>query len=162
MTSQIQLPFEVRGPSVSLTLQAVTGQLVRTVPLVSASPAIFVDPDGTPLILDADSGVLLDAMNPAHSGSRIQILATGLGRVKPDWQAGMAAPLNDPPRVVAPVHALLDRTPVEVTQAVLAPGYIGLYLIEVQLPRIVNAGPAELYIDADGQPSNRVRLYIQP
>jgi hypothetical protein len=32
----------------------------------------------------------------------------------------------------------------------------------VQLPKIVNYGPAELYIEADGQPSNRVRLYIEP
>jgi uncharacterized protein (TIGR03437 family) len=74
----------------------------------------------------------------------------------------MAAPPNNPPRVVVPVQAWLDRVPVEVTQAVLAPGYIGFYLIEVQLPRIVNAGPAELYLQAEGHESNRVRLYIEP
>ena len=55
-----------------------------------------------------------------------------------------------------------DREPIEVSRAVLAPGYVGFYLIEIQLPRIVNAGPAELYIEAEGQPSNRVRLYIEP
>jgi uncharacterized protein (TIGR03437 family) len=63
--------------------------------------------------------------------------------------------------VVAPVRAYLDQIPVEVSRAVLAP-YVGFYLIEIQLPRIVNAGPAELYIEADGQPSNKVRLYIEP
>jgi hypothetical protein len=35
-------------------------------------------------------------------------------------------------------------------------------LIELQLPALVNAGPAELYVLADGQESNRVRLYLQP
>jgi len=30
------------------------------------------------------------------------------------------------------------------------------------LPAIVNAGPAELYITADGQESNRVRIQIEP
>ena len=40
--------------------------------------------------------------------------------------------------------ALLDRQPVEVTKAVLAP-YIGYYLIEIEVPKIVNYGPAELY-----------------
>jgi uncharacterized protein (TIGR03437 family) len=114
------------------------------------------------LILDADSGVLLDSTKPAHANTRIQILATGLGLVKPDWPTGMAAPHSDPPRVVAPVRAYLDRVPVEVTQATLAPGYIGFYLIEIQLPQIVNAGPAELSVEAEGQPSNRVRLYIEP
>jgi uncharacterized protein (TIGR03437 family) len=56
----------------------------------------------------------------------------------------------------------LDRNPVDVTRAVLAPGYIGFYLIEIELPKIVNYGPAELYIEADGRESNRVRLYIEP
>jgi uncharacterized protein (TIGR03437 family) len=51
---------------------------------------------------------------------------------------------------------------VQVTHAALAPGYIGFYLIEVQLPFLVNAGPAELYISADGQESNRVQVVLEP
>ncbi len=160
--SQIQVPFEARGTSLPLVLEGGSGRILAGIALQSASPSIFVDPEGSPLILDADSGVLLDAMKPAHSNTRIQILATGLGRVTPDWPTGIAAPRSDPPRVVASVQAWLDRAPVEVTQAVLAPGYIGFYLIEVQLPRIVNAGPAELYLQAEGHESNRVRLYIEP
>jgi uncharacterized protein (TIGR03437 family) len=160
--SQIQVPFEAKGSTFSLSLEAAAGRMTVGLPLQTASPAIFVDPEGTPLILDADSGVLLDSTKPAHANTRIQILATGLGLVKPDWPTGMAAPHSDPPRVVAPVRAYLDRVPVEVTQATLAPGYIGFYLIEIQLPQIVNAGPAELSVEAEGQPSNRVRLYIEP
>jgi uncharacterized protein (TIGR03437 family) len=132
------------------------------VPLEATSPAIFVDRDGSPMLLDADSGVLLDGMNPAHSNSRLQILATGLGKVNPAWPTGVASPLEDPPQVVAPVRAYLDRAPVEVRRATLAPGYIGFYLIEVELPAIVNSGPAELYLEADGRGSNRVRIYLEP
>lgn len=160
--SQIQVPFDVKGQKLALILDAPAGQIAAGLPLRSVSPGIFVDPDGTPMLLDGDSGVMLDALTTAHSGSRVQILATGLGRVEPDWPAGTPAPLADPPRVIATVHAYLDQTPVEVTRAVLASGYIGFYLVEIQLPRIVNAGPAELYIEAEGQPSNRVRLYIEP
>ena len=162
LSSQIQVPFEAKGSTLSMILEGASGPLSVGLPLQSASPAIFVDPDGAPLIMDADGGVVLDAMKPAHSNTRIQVLATGLGRVKPDWPTGIAAPLNDPPKVLAQVHAFLDRNPVEVTQAALAPGYIGFYLIEIQLPRIVNSGPAEFYIDAEGQQSNRVRLYLEP
>ena len=82
--------------------------------------------------------------------------------MKPDWPTGLAAPLENPPQVAGVVHAWLDRTPVEVTRAVLAPGYIGFYLIEIEIPKIVNYGPAELYLDVDGQASNRVRVYIEP
>jgi uncharacterized protein (TIGR03437 family) len=45
---------------------------------------------------------------------------------------------------------------------VLAPGYIGLYLIEIQVPAMVNSGPAELYIESEGHGSNRVRIWIEP
>ena len=159
--SQIQVPFEAKGTTLSLALEASSGPLTFGVPLKSAAPAIFVDPDGTPLILDAQSGVLLDASKPAHASSRMQVLATGLGQVSPDWPTGLAAPLKDPPRVAAAVHAYLDGSPVEVTRATLAPGYVGFYLIEIQVPRIADMGPAELYIEAEGQQSNRVRIYVE-
>jgi uncharacterized protein (TIGR03437 family) len=142
--SQIQVPFTATGPALSLALDTARGKLNLSIPVGPVSPAIFVDRDGTPLLLNADDGVLLDGMNPARSNARIQVLATGLGAVRPEWPAGRPGPLENPPEVVVPVHAYLDRAPVEVTRAVLAPGYIGLYLIEIQLPAIVNAGAAEL------------------
>lgn len=160
--SQIQVPFEATGNSISLSLEAAAGRLTVGLPLQSVSPAIFVDPEGTPLIMDADTGVLLDSSKPAHANSRIQILATGLGQVRPDWPTGMAAPHTDPPHVVAPVHAYLDGVPIEVTQATLAPDYVGFYLIEIQLPAIVNIGSAELFVEAGSHESNRVRLYTEP
>jgi len=160
--SQIQVPFEARGAALSLSLDGADGRMTFGLPLQSVSPAIFVDPEGTPLIMDASSGVLLDAGKPAHGGARLQVLATGFGRVNPAWPTGLAAPLSDPPRVAATVHAYLDGAPVEVTQATLAPGYVGFYLIEIQLPRAVNTGASELFLEAEGQQSNRVRLYTQP
>ncbi len=87
---------------------------------------------------------------------------TGRGRVQPDWPTGVPAPLENVPRVVAPVRAWLDKTPVEVTRATLAPGYVGFYLVEVQLPDIVNFGPAELYLESESRQSNRVRVYLEP
>jgi uncharacterized protein (TIGR03437 family) len=128
----------------------------------NVSPAIFIDRGGAPMLLDADSGMMFDARKAARSGSRIQILTTGLGKVQPDWPTGMAAPLQQPPSVRAAVTAYLDRAPVEVLSSTLAPGYIGLYLVEIRLPAIVNAGPAELYITADAQESNRVRIQLEP
>lgn len=162
--SQIQIPFEANGTS--LTIAAATRNngpfAFGSLALAAASPAIFIDRDGGPMLLDAESGVMLDAATPAHSGTRIQILATGLGRVTPAWPTGVAAPLDHPPDVAGTVHAYLDRTPVEVTRATLAPGYVGLYLIEVNVPKIVNYGPAELFLDVDGAASNRVAVYIEP
>ncbi len=162
LESQIQIPFEARGELVRLALESGARRITLELPLADVSPAIFVDRDGGPLLLDAASGVLLDGMHPARSGSRVQILATGLGAVNPPWPTGLPAPLENPPVVAAPVRAYLDRTPVEVTRAILAPGYAGLYLVEIQLPEIVNRGPAELYLESEGRQSNRVSLYVEP
>ncbi|MBK5290262.1 MAG: hypothetical protein JJE04_01025 [Acidobacteriia bacterium] len=160
--SQVQVPFEATGSSLllALTLDGAARRDLLMVPLRATSPAIFVDRDGEPMVLDADRGVLLDPMTPAHAGGRIQILATGLGKVTPDWPTGLAAPLENPPRVSEPVQVFLDRIPVPVTRATLAPGYVGFYLIEVQLPSVVNAGPAELYIESGAQSSGRVSIHL--
>jgi uncharacterized protein (TIGR03437 family) len=160
--TQIQIPFEARGSTLSLAVSSGDRNItLPSVPLEAAAPAIFVNPDGSPMLYDADTGVMLDAMTPARSRGHIQILATGLGRVTPDWPTGIPATVDNPPKVAATVTALLDRQPVEVTKAVLAP-YIGYYLIEIEVPKIVNYGPAELYIQIGSQTSNRVRVYIEP
>jgi uncharacterized protein (TIGR03437 family) len=161
--SQIQVPFEAAGPNVALALQTDSGRVLRDLPVQPVSPAILLlDRDGTPALYDADSVLALDAGNAAHSNGRVQIMATGLGRVRPDWPTGMQAPLHNPPAVVAPVKVFLDGTPLQVASATLAPGHIGFYIVEVQLPAITNAGTSELYISADGQDSNRVQLVIEP
>ena len=160
--SQIQVPFETSGQSLLLALRTGGREVTIGFPLEEVSPAVFVEHDGAPKVYDAESGVAIDAMNPARAGSKIQILATGLGRVRPDWPTGLAAPLESPPQVVANVRVLLDGTPVETTRATLAPGYIGYYLIEAKLPDVVNTGAAELSISAQNALSNRVLIYILP
>ncbi len=158
--SQIQVPFEATGPNVALSLQTAAGTITRELSVQPVSPAIIVGRDGAPMLWDSESGLPLDSRNGAHSNGKVQIWATGLGRVKPDWPTGLAAPLDDPPAVVASVKAYLDGNPVPVTRATLVPGYVGFYLIEVQLPLVLNAGTSELYISADGQESNRVPLAV--
>ncbi len=161
--SQIQIPFNTTGTAVALSLASSgTMRVLPPIPLAPTSPAIFLNQDNSPVVLDADTGLMLDAMNPAHSRSHVQVLTTGLGQVTPDWPTGLAAPMDNPPKVIATVKAWLDRAPVEVTRAVLAPGLVGFYLVDIEVPKIVNYGPAELYIEAGGQISNRVKVYIEP
>jgi uncharacterized protein (TIGR03437 family) len=159
--TQIQVPYTIRGPVALVSLDSVRGSLSLPLSIENVSPAIFIDSrDGTPMVLNADSGLLVDASTPVHSGGRLQILATGLGKVNPDWPAGMAGPLENPPKVAAQVRAYVNYEPVEVTRAVLAPGYVGLYLVEVQLPTAVNRGPATLRIESEGHASNAVRIWL--
>ena len=159
--SHIQVPFEAAGPNVELALQTPAGTVRRGLPLQPVSPAIMVGRDGAPMLWDAETGLPLDLRNGTHSNGRLQIWATGLGKVRPEWPTGLAAPLDNPPSVVANVRAYLDGQAVQVVKATLVPGYIGFYLIEVQLPLVLNAGTSELYISADDQQSNRVPVAIE-
>jgi uncharacterized protein (TIGR03437 family) len=157
--SQIQVPFEAVGPTVSLALETASGTTTRDLQVLPVSPAIFVGADGVPLILDADSGMPLEG-NVAHSGQRLQVLVNGLGKVRPDWPTGMEPPQENPPAVVARVQASLDGSEAPVARATLAPGYVGYYVVEVQLPPVANYGAMELYLTADGHESNRVQIVI--
>jgi uncharacterized protein (TIGR03437 family) len=160
--SQIQVPFEAVGPNVALALTTAAGTITQGISVQPVSPAILVGRDGLPTVYDADSGEPIDLRNAARSGGRIQIMATGLGRVQPDWPSGLAAPLENPPAVAAAIGVFLDGDPLRVTRAVLAPGYVGFYIVEAELPAINNAGPSELYISAAGQASNRVQINLEP
>jgi uncharacterized protein (TIGR03437 family) len=160
--SQIQVPFAAVGPTVALALDTSAGPLSLPLQVQPVSPAIFLLSDGTPMLYDADSGLLLDGRNPAHSNGRVQILATGLGRVRPDWPTGLPAPLVNPPAAVATVRAFLDGAPVQVVRATLDPGQIGFYIVEIQLPVVMNFGASLLWISADGQESNRVQIVVGP
>jgi len=160
--SQIQVPFEAAGPNVALALATAAGNVTWGLAVQPVSPAILLARDGAPALFDADSGLPVDARNTAHSNGRIQVMATGLGKVRPAWPTGLAAPLENPPVVEAAVKAFLDGAPLQVTRATLAPGYVGFYLIELQLPAIANAGSSALYLSVDGQESNRVRIVIEP
>jgi uncharacterized protein (TIGR03437 family) len=135
--------------------------ITASLPVQSVSPAILVGRSGVPVLYDADTNLPLDLRNAAHSNGRVNVMATGFGKVQPEWPAGMLAPENAP-AVAARVQAFLDGAPVQVTRATLAPGYAGLYLVELQLPSITNAGMSELHLTADGQESNKVRIWIEP
>ena len=161
--SEIQIPFEARpGGTFTLSLDSGRSTLQLGFSIESASPAIFVERDGTPMLYDSDSGVQLNSVTGAHAGGRLQILSSGLGRVNPEWPTGTPAPAENPPAVAGVVRAYLDGAEAGVIRSVLAPGYVGFYLVEVQLPSIVNYGPAELLISVDGKESNRVRVYVEP
>ena len=159
--TQLQVPFNQAGRSLGLTLWAGLRKFELSMPLARVSPAIFIE-DGEPLILDAGSGAIVGRNRPARPGARLLILATGLGRVVPDWPAGLAAPFVEPPRPAAEIGASLNGAALSVISARLAGGYVGTYVVEAALPPTAAVGVGVLRIYADGVGSNAARLVIEP
>jgi uncharacterized protein (TIGR03437 family) len=159
--SQIQVPFEASGERLELALETRQGLARLRYPLATVSPAIFVDRGG-PLVLDAGSGRLLGAAFPARAGSQVLVLATGLGRVQPEWPTGLPAPLENPPATVRPVRALLNGIPLKVVSSTLAGGYVGTYIVQAEIPSAINFGVGELTLEVGGRLSNAVRIFTEP
>ena len=157
--TQLQLPFELSGRTLLLQLDEPNARHAIELALEEVSPAIFVV-DGEALILDAGTGAWIGWNRPAGAGSNILVMATGLGKVEPPWPAGAPSPERDPPRPIARISALLDSLPARVVSARLASGYIGVYVVEVEIPPSANTGRGQLSLRAADRPSNQVELVI--
>jgi uncharacterized protein (TIGR03437 family) len=158
--TQVQLPYDVTGTQVTVDWESGAGAPSQSrLTLQRVSPAIFLHPDGSPFVLHADTGALVDENLPAAPGQRIQVMVSGLGAVRPDWPAGLPVPAEAPPQVVAAIEARLDQVPLRVERATLAPGYTGIYLVEVVLPALIDEGLRELRVIADGISSNPVAIH---
>ena len=149
-SSQLQVPFEATAGTFSLSIQGPADRWSVPLTVQDAAPAIFVDADGSPLILDASSGLNVDPKLAVYAGSTVQILATGLGKVTPEWPSGVPAPLDTPPAVSGTVTAFLDGRHIEVTRAVLAPGYVGIIWSSCKYRPMVNRGVSELRLVMNG------------
>jgi len=128
------------GPIVPVTLKA-------------ASPALFQMDASTAIAVHADSS-LLTAASPAVAGEVVVLYATGLGYTSPLTQysqiAYRAAPLDDPG-----FRVLLDGievAPSRILYAGVAPGFAGLFQVNVKLPDSLAANP-EVRLLASGETS---------
>jgi uncharacterized protein (TIGR03437 family) len=106
--------------------------------------------------------VLADAANPARAGDVLVVYATGLGEVNPPVATGAAAPGLPLSRAVTLVEAKIGGRDAGVQFAGLAPGFVGLYQVNVQVPLGVEPSPAAtLVLLQNGAPSNTVTLAVR-
>jgi uncharacterized protein (TIGR03437 family) len=119
-----------RGPIVTVTLQ-------------NAAPAMFQYPAGTAIATHID-GSLVSGNAPATAGEIVTLWATGLGNTIPELEDG-ALPddiqwLSQLSQFAVQINgAALDAS--AILYAGVAPGYAGLYQVNVQLPDPLPANP---------------------
>jgi uncharacterized protein (TIGR03437 family) len=137
----------------------------QTVTVAAERPGIFAISQigtGQGTILNQDSSVN-SASNPATRGSVIQIFATGLGATNPSVPSGQPAPTAEPlARAVTLPEVQIGGIPARLDFAGLAPGLVGLYQVNVEVPATVNSGSAvPLVLVQSGVSSNIVTVAIQ-
>ncbi len=163
----LQVPWELAGQaqgSLTATLNGQSGT-AQTVNLATFAPAIFTtnaQGSGPGAILDA-SNRLVDASNPATPGSTVlQIFCTGLGPVTNQPQTGSPAPLTSLSYTLTTPTVKIGGALAGITFSGLAPGYVGLYQVNAEVPAGLTANTAApVVISMQGTSSNTVTIAVQ-
>jgi uncharacterized protein (TIGR03437 family) len=153
-----QIPFEAAPGSAVIALSvsgAPAGSI--TVPLFAAVPGIFLQASGYAAVVNQD-GSINAVDRPAPANSIVSAYVTGLGNVSPAVTSGTAAPANA--LTLAGVTASIGGAAAKVVFAGLAPGFAGLYQMNIQTPQLA-AGVYDLRISISGSGSNAASVSIR-
>jgi uncharacterized protein (TIGR03437 family) len=165
----IQIPWELAGQSQTSLTVTVNGQTSasQTVNLAPFAPGIFTtnaQGTGQGAIIDNSTYQLVDSSNPATPGSTyIQIYCTGLGAVTNQPATGAATPSSPLSWTTTTPAVTIGGVPASPVQFYgLAPGYVGLYQVNAQVPPGIPAGAAvPVAVSIGGVASNTVTIAVQ-
>jgi len=165
--ANFQVPWELSGQKQTILAVTLIGGAgaPQTVSLASFAPAIFSTSGqgiGQGAIIDA-SGKVVDSSNPATSGATVvSIYCTGLGPVTNQPVTGSPA-LSDPLSWTTTIPTLtIGGAAAQASFYGLAPGYVGLYQLNAQVPAGSAKGSAiPVTISIGGATSNAVTIAVQ-
>jgi uncharacterized protein (TIGR03437 family) len=182
-TGQVNFQVPMNAPLGTDRIAVVTadtGELVAggTLLVSSAAPGIFTSNQsgsGQGAVLNQDNSIN-SSSNPAPAGSTVVLYGTGQGQVSPAVPDGTAAPLTPLSNTVAvPTSSgstCLNSQPSmcvavgstgfgDVKYSGLAPGYIGLWQINVVIPAGTPSGAVPVRVLINGAPSNVVTVAVK-
>jgi uncharacterized protein (TIGR03437 family) len=176
-----QLPFQLNGQAQVVLQVTPPGQLLvvtvstspQTILVGTVQPAVFsVDSSGTgqgaiqlanTATFAAPYGSIPGvAASPAAIGQYVTIYCTGLGAVSNPPALGAAASGNPLSMALATPTVTIGGQSAPVSFAGLAPTFVGLYQVNVQIPPGVASGNAiPVVLTQDGVSRNTITLAIQ-
>jgi uncharacterized protein (TIGR03437 family) len=148
-----QVPFGTTPGTHTLNVQSAYGSASQSGAVSAVAPGIFLLGNPPSGAVTNTSYQLIGASNPLARGQAMVIFATGLGEVQAS--GGLSV-------TTAPVTALVNGVELPVQYAGLAPGFPGLYQVNVLVPATTAPGSGiSLALKVGGQLSNAVSLVIQ-
>ena len=115
------------APALFTTNQAGTGQASALI----AGTASIAAPAG-----------MFPGSRPAKKGESVSLFATGLGDVRNRPALGGPSPVNPLSSTLLSPSVTIGDVPASVSFSGLAPGFVGLYQVNVQVPATAPSGPA--------------------
>ncbi len=156
-----QVPFETPNGNMEVFVKRadVFGAPTR-ISVRDTSPGIFVTPLGAAVLKQDFS--LVSASNPAAAGDVILIFTTGGGKTTPAAITGQLVP--SPGTVlltVAQPSVTIGGRTADVLGSALAPGFAGLYQVNVRVPAGVPAGNQPVVVTMGDQRSNAANIAVR-
>jgi adhesin/invasin len=155
-----QVPYEtpLGTSTMVVTANGVAGR-PAFVSVAAAAPGIFVYGNNWAVVLNQDYS-LNGPSNPAKAGSYVMLYGTGAGAATPAVPTGSAAPAS-PLSTVTNVTATINGVLAKVTFQGLAPGFVGLLQVNMQVPALPK-GTYPVQIAAGGVKSNSASIAVTP
>ena len=159
----VQVPYSTRtGPSSALVEVFDYGQSVGTAQTDSydEDPGIFTYQGNYAVALLYPNYSLLGPNNPALRGDYIILYTTGLGPLSLNLTDGYGAPSNPLARTVDPFQVFVAGEACDIYFSGLAPGFVGLYQLNIRLPSDLPRGNLDVQIVSPYASSNIATLPV--
>jgi uncharacterized protein (TIGR03437 family) len=159
----IQVPWELAGQS-SVLMQVISNgvaSLPISVPVLTAQPGVFAYNVGNTTygVVLHGSFQLADSAHPVAADEVVSVYCTNLGAVSPalkDGQAGTGAEST----VVTPTATVGGKN-APVSFHGTAPGFVGLYQVNIQIPKGLTSGNQTLLLSSGAASSAAVQLPVK-
>ena len=160
-----QVPFEADSPGEVGVVVIHNGEESPLEPASMAefAPAVFINANiGEPIIQRHPDGALITAANPAKPGDVLIIFMTGIGGVRNPPATGAAALASPLARARVTPAVTVGGEGTQVIFAGLAPFFVGLGQVNIQLPEslVITAATMPLVIDFEGSQNPPVNLPV--
>jgi uncharacterized protein (TIGR03437 family) len=157
----IQVPWELSNQTsaqMKVNIEPLNGALF-TVPIATYSPACFSS-SGIAIAQNIPSFTLVTANAPAVPGNYIVLYCTGLGPVNNTPATGAPAADATSTTTSAPQVSIGGQT-ATVSFSGLAPGLVGVYQLNVQVPAGLPSGSQPLVVSIGGVQSATLSIPVQ-
>lgn len=156
----VQIPYETvpGSATVQVTADGVASPAV-TVQVSAVAPGLFVYGSNHAAAQNQDYSTN-STTNGAAAGSVVILYATGQGALDNPIATGAAAPASPFSKPLASVTATIGGQPAPVQFAGMAPGFVGLFQLNVQVPQL-KAGDYPVVITVGGQQSNAPLITVK-
>jgi uncharacterized protein (TIGR03437 family) len=171
----VQIPWDLAGQA-EATLRAEVAGVTSSASAVSLTPhnpglfsmtqtgagqgAILIS--GTGLLAAAENAFPEAASRPARRGEFLEVYATGLGPVTNQPATGGPASATNISHTAAAATATIGGEAARVSFAGLAPGFVGLYQLNMEVPQAApGGGSVAVLVRIGGVDSNTVTIAVE-